>query len=660
MLSRVLPFLRLPAPISAFERAYLTRMNRLGLLFFALHVPAFALLALFNDTNPLLALALTSGVLVGPLLAHFALSNPRTVSLVHGFTAMLMGGLLVHFGQGPVQIEMHFYFFALIAMLAVFANPLVIVTAAVTVALHHLALWAWLPESVFNYGAPLWVVLVHAAFVVLESVAACFIARSFFDNVIGLEKIVQARTAALDARNRDMRLVLDNVQQGFLTLDRAMRIANERSRVVETWLGAVPSSETTFATYLAAVAPRTGASFALAFEEVLADVLPLELTLAQLPQRFELDRRSFRLEYQPIMIEERLEQLLVVITDVTAEVERQRLELEQRDVLQIVGRIGSDKASVLEFFQESTEQVARIAKQQPSDSSTQRRLIHTLKGNCMLFGVQTIAELCEYYEARIDEEGTLPNERERADLAARWSKLCESLDQLLGERKSAGIELDDQEYEAILSAVLHQEDRQAIAERIRNWRLEPTLRRLVRIGEQARAIAQRTGKGAITVDIVDEQLRLDGKKFAPFWSAFVHVVRNAVDHGIESEAERAALGKGRGTLRLATREQGGELVIELSDDGRGVDWRRVADKARERGLPHRTRQDLVEALFAEGLSTLEQATSYSGRGVGMAAVREACQALDGLVEVDDAPQGGTTVRFRFPRVASPAQLKASA
>jgi hypothetical protein len=94
----------------------------------------------------------------GPALAYATLERPRVVSIIYGVSAMFFGGLLVHFGQGPVQIEMHFYFFALIAMLAVFGNPLVIVAAAVTVALHHLLLWFIVPESVFNYDAPVWVV----------------------------------------------------------------------------------------------------------------------------------------------------------------------------------------------------------------------------------------------------------------------------------------------------------------------------------------------------------------------------------------------------------------------------------------------------------------------------------------------------------------------
>ena len=142
-----------------------------------------------------------------------------------------------------------------------------------------------LPKSVFNYDAPIWVVLVHAAFVVLESIATCYIARSFFDNVIGLEKIVQARTTELDARTRDMRLVLDNVDQGFITIDRNGRMSNERSAIVETWLGSADSG-TTFAAYLGRKAPLAGETFELGLQDVIDGFLPLEVTLAQLPQRF--------------------------------------------------------------------------------------------------------------------------------------------------------------------------------------------------------------------------------------------------------------------------------------------------------------------------------------------------------------------------------------
>src|SRR5882672_4176535 len=166
-MKKIFQFLVLPKQITDFERDYLARVNRVALIFFALHAPVFTLIAWLNGTRPGLAAVLTSAVLAGPVLAQSALKNPRAVSVVYGVTAMFMGGLLVHFGQGPVQIEMHFYFFALLAMLCMFANPMVNLAAAVTVALHHLIVWLIIPRSVFNYEAQWWVVLVHAAFVVL-------------------------------------------------------------------------------------------------------------------------------------------------------------------------------------------------------------------------------------------------------------------------------------------------------------------------------------------------------------------------------------------------------------------------------------------------------------------------------------------------------------
>lgn len=204
MKNAILRYIVLPPESSDFEKEYVSRVNRVAMWFFIAHLPVFVLIAAYNGTDPQLAFALTSSVLVGPVMAMRYLESQRAISVIMGITAMLMGGLLVHFGQGPTQIEMHFYFFVLLALLAVYANPLVIVVAAITVALHHLLLWFALPASVFNYEAPLWVVAVHALFVVLEAVAACFIARGFFDNVVELERHIKERTHRLSEANAEL------------------------------------------------------------------------------------------------------------------------------------------------------------------------------------------------------------------------------------------------------------------------------------------------------------------------------------------------------------------------------------------------------------------------------------------------------------------------
>jgi two-component system, chemotaxis family, sensor kinase CheA len=645
---KILNALILPKEMSDFERRYLARVNRIGLGFFALHVPVFVLVAYFNDTKPLHALLLTAAVLVGPILAQLAFENPRMVSVSHGFTAMLMGGLLVHFGQGPVQIEMHFYFFALLAMLAMYGNPMVIVVAAVTVALHHLALWAVLPQSVFNYDAPIWVVIVHAAFVVLESVATCFIARSFFDNVIGLERIIQVRTHELDARNQDMRLVLDHVGQGFLTLDEKSIVSREKSSILDQWLG-VRSEGATFADYLENVAPAAADSFRFGWEQVVDQVLPLELTLDQLPKAFTSGGSCFEIAYSPVGGHGQLSKVLVVISDVTARMEQERLEAEQREMLSVVGRVMHDKAGFLEFYEDADLQVAAIVADRIDDPTVLARTIHTLKGNSSIFGIQTIASMCHDLEDAVLEGDAQVRGALLIQLGKRWQRIQSNLETLLGGGGRSHVELDETEYAAISGAIHSGASRQKIAEIVARWKLEPTSKRLVRVADQAQGIARRLNKDGVQLKLANNGLYLDPKRWAPFWASFIHVVRNAIDHGIEPSDQRMANGKpATGTLSLETRVEGEDFVIEIADDGRGVDWHAVEAKARSLGLPCKSQRDLEEALFRDGLTTSQRVNEFSGRGVGMGAVRSACADRGGRVHIASSADG-TSVQFRFPK-----------
>lgn len=651
MFQRLLQSIVLPPQVTEFERNYLARVNRIALWFFVAHLPAFMLIALVNGQSVFQACWLTSLVLLGPVLSQRAFDNPRSVSLVYGFSSMLMGGVLVHLGQGPVQIEMHFYFFALLAMLAVFANPMAIIVAAITVTLHHVLLWMYLPSSVFNYAAPFWVVLVHAAFVVLESIASCFIARSFFDNVIGLEKIVEARTAELDARNRDMRLVMDTVDQGLLMADRDLVMSGEKSTVVTKWFGPSAHGES-LTEYLGRLDREFAQSLRVGWDQVRAELLPIELTIDQLPRHFTVGGRHFELSYTPVLDgEQSFSQALVVVNDVTASRQRERVEAEQRDVIQLLGRASKDRASVLEFMSEAQGLVKAIADPKLDDRVVMRRLIHTLKGNCMIFGVQTVAAVCHEVESAMDESGGTANLDQRSAIGQAWQHVQHTVDTLLG-RQGDHIEIDENEYSALLAAVSRGEKPEVLRERIRALKLEPSARRLMRSAEQAQAIAKRMNKAHLHVVIDDNGVRLDPEQWASFWSAFVHVIRNAVDHGIEMPDERLQAGKpAEGTITLRTQVTTDSFSIVLGDDGRGIDWNSVAAKAERRGLPHQTHADLVEALFADGVSTREEANEYSGRGIGMGVLREACRSRGGAIFVESQPGKGTTIECRFPRAA---------
>jgi two-component system chemotaxis sensor kinase CheA len=370
----------------------------------------------------------------------------------------------------------------------------------------------------------------------------------------------------------------------------------------------------------------------------------------QLPKRFSIGSKHYRIDWTPILRDGVIEQALVMVSDVSAEYERERLESEQRDVLKVLGRVVHDKQGVLEFFDEARDLVDTITDPRMTDLTGLKRSIHTLKGNSLIFGVQTVADVCQAFEQQIEELGEPPSNEERADLRARWDMLCKTIDSLLGADRPRKLEIDDEEYEAIFHAVLRGEPHSKVARMIANWKLEPTRQRLQRIADQAHAIARRIGKAPIEVHMADNALRLDADRWASFWAAFVHVVRNAVDHGLEPLEARTAAGKtATGRLELSTRLEDDEFVVEISDDGRGIDWEAIRESARARGLPAESQADLIEALFADGLSTRREVSEISGRGIGMGAVRAACVARGGTMCVHSAMGAGTRVEFRFPR-----------
>jgi two-component system, chemotaxis family, sensor kinase CheA len=648
---QLMKYLALPKEMTPFEQRYLTRLNRIALGFFFLHIPALMAVAWVAGTGPLFALALSLTVMVGPTLAYRTIEHPRLLSVVYGITAMLMGGLLVHFGQGPVQIEMHFYFFALLAMLCMFANPMVNIAAAVTVALHHLVVWLIVPGSVFNYEAQWWVVVVHAAFVVLETIAACYISREFFDNVIGLEKIVQARTATIQEKQRDMRLILDNVETGLATIDLDGAMSSECSRVLEKWFGAPAAGEK-----LAAWIGRTDAAYGewleLGLEGVRDGLLPQEVALAQLPKALKDKDRSYAVSYQ-FIADPVAAKILVIVTDITQRLRNEAAERYQAELLQLFQHIMRDKAGFIEFLAESEEIVKALKTGKHESLDHLRRLVHTLKGNSAIFGMRRLAELCHAVESRIDEEGDVPGAAEMAGIYQAWTQVRSDLAELIGEHRGSFIEIDDADYKAIIDAVRGGAGSGTVVRMIESWRLEPADRRLARIEQQIKGLAQRMGKNHVEVETHPHDLRLSGERFAPFWSAFIHVLRNAVDHGIEDDERRRRSGKPQTSLiRVSTALDKERFVVTVEDDGPGVDWDTLRAKAGQLGVAASVLETRENLVFLPGVSAKSTVTELSGRGFGMVAVREACETLGGKVEVMSEPGRGTRVSFSFPKTAA--------
>jgi two-component system chemotaxis sensor kinase CheA len=340
-----------------------------------------------------------------------------------------------------------------------------------------------------------------------------------------------------------------------------------------------------------------------------------------------------------------LERVIVVLSDVTAEVERARAETDEREATRLFKRLIADRAGFLEFFAEACALVEGISKSD-SDLATRKRELHTLKGNALVYGVDSVAQLAHALEDHLAEHQNL-DKADLGPLLTRWTDVASKIRELVGAERTA-LEVEDADYWKLFGAIERRAPHASLRELLLCWRLEPTDVRLRRIAEQAQALAARLGKGPLSVEIESNDLRLAPERWSPFWSAAVHVVRNALDHGLEGPEERGRAGKSAGCLGLRTYLKAGNFVIELSDDGRGIDWSAVRRKAEAIGAPSQSQADLEDALCIDGLSTKEAVTELSGRGVGLGAVRRACQELGGKMELASTPGLGTTVRFVWP------------
>lgn len=191
-------------------------------------------------------------------------------------------------------------------------------------------------------------------------------------------------------------------------------------------------------------------------------------------------------------------------------------------------------------------------------------------------------------------------------------------------------------------------DLQELVTRIRMIPIGPTLHQFART---VRDVSRALGK-QVRLSIDGGEIELDMRVIEKIRDPLTHMVRNAVDHGIEAPDVRTAAGKTPwGTLRIRAYHDAGAIVIELSDDGAGINRRLLVERARALGLVGTDEprgSEAFELVFAPGVSTAAGITELSGRGVGMDVVLRDVEALRGSIEVQSDPGRGTTFRIRLP------------
>jgi len=511
-----------------------------------------------------------------------------------------------------------------------------------------------------------------------------------------LEGLVAERTLQLRQKTHDIQSMLQNMPQGVLTIQPDNTVHPEYSAYLETILETSDVAGRDVMQLLfsgaklgADVLDQVGVASAACIGE---DRMNFEFNSHLLPAEFDKQMpdgriKSLALSWSPICDEnDTIEKLMLCVRDVT---ELKRLSAEanqQRRELEIIGQVlAISQEKFHEFITSGRGFLARnreLLQNMPARTDAVLnelfRNMHTLKGNARTFGLLQLANVVHSAEQAYDDL--------RKDNGAAWDtqSLLDDLSQVQaaleeyarvndhtlgrkgpGRRGSVERFLMVDKAQVAASLQLIRSVNPADTEQLRHT-LHEVGQTLSLIGTDTAAnllagtigslpsLAVELGKEPPQVQVEDHGIRVRTQLGGVLRNTFTHVLRNAVDHGLETAAERIARGKpaiGRITLELGLTPQ--HLTIAVHDDGRGLNVRAIRSKALERGLlpadaPARD-EDVAQLIFLSGFSTAQKLTEVSGRGVGMDAVKDFVRAEGGDVQIhflDDA-EGADFRRFEL-------------
>ncbi|HOK66585.1 MAG TPA: chemotaxis protein CheA [Anaerohalosphaeraceae bacterium] len=220
---------------------------------------------------------------------------------------------------------------------------------------------------------------------------------------------------------------------------------------------------------------------------------------------------------------------------------------------------------------------------------------------------------------------------------------------MISEEVSKTCHTDSDLYRKVASQSKIVRDLQELSMSMRMIPMQGAFQKMARL---VRDLSQKAGK-PINFQTSGEETELDRTIVDKITDPLIHMVRNSIDHGIEPPEERVKKGKSpQGLLRLSAYHQAGSIVIEIEDDGRGLNAEKIRKKALEKGLisEHQelTEEELLNLIFKPGFSTADKVTEISGRGVGMDVVKKNIDALNGKIEMKTAPDKGTLFMLRLP------------
>jgi len=453
-------------------------------------------------------------------------------------------------------------------------------------------------------------------------------------------------------RTKELRAILDNVVFGFLVINRQLIVQEGFTQSCRRLLEVDQIAGWNLCDLLR-LSENERPGYELGIEQIYEDILTEEMNVTQLRHRFVLKSgRVLRVEPRVVRDDQgQVALVLMTISDTTQLEQMQRENENNRALLNILRQ----KPSFESFLDETREQLRSAQRAGSSDTVLVRRVAHTIKGNASLYGLAQIAKLIH----DIEEQPSI--ERQHLDDITRaFREFLESHASVLGisfDRaggRSFTLTEDQVNRLRAVKKELQGSAGEEVAQVIRQIEAVPAADLLGPIDQLVASLASRFGK-AVQLEVRGANVRLDRTRMATAFQILPHLIRNAIDHGIEPEHARGDK-PARASLRLEVKESESAYQLVVEDDGRGIDGNAVASAAVGKGVVTAAEvaalddAEKVYLIFRDTVSTAEEVTDVSGRGVGMSAVEAEVTRLGGSIQLDTQRGRGTRVELSIPKV----------
>lgn len=477
-------------------------------------------------------------------------------------------------------------------------------------------------------------------------------------------------------QKKEIKLILDNVPSALLTFNMDGVIGPESSQTARNLFGDNTAGMKVYD--LIFQDPDRNAEMESVMDMLPYSPLPFEesMELAPCDETLTLNNQVYHViyHYAPIYSKEspdQIEQIMLIVDDITEEVRLKETAKAREEESDFIHKVLKSRESYMSFLSETNENIIDLEKSihDLADGTVDAafRASHTIKGNSSIFAIGSLRDAAHHLEGdlMVIRDGQqypttedLKNIHEKFNiLKIAYDKHIADAEDLFGDRFDPRRE-SEQRYEIQESRLKHLmqlTDNPTMLSELEKIKLKRIYIYLAPYEDLIQNLAEKLQKNISPLQLNGESTLIHPERWRSFFSNFVHLIRNSVDHGIETPDERSNTEKPEdATISINVTESDQGVHIELVDDGKGINPKQVADAALKKGiineqelseLSNREKQMLI---FKPGFSTQEEVTTLSGRGVGMDAMRHEVENMGGTLNLDSHPGKGTTFFIFIP------------